>query len=61
MVNHRELIIDDLNEKLKTRDAMHNALALSKASEIELMLEQMRVLQYRLDIVAAAAPLHPVQ
>eukprot|EP00972_Heterocapsa_arctica_P039480 5813308-Heterocapsa_arctica.AAC.1 len=46
---------------MKSRDALNRALALSKASEIELMLEQNRVMQYRLDILAAAAPFHPVQ
>eukprot|EP00972_Heterocapsa_arctica_P035042 5159866-Heterocapsa_arctica.AAC.1 len=46
---------------MKSRDALHCALALSKASEIELLLEQNRVMQYRLDVQAAAAPLPPVQ
>eukprot|EP00972_Heterocapsa_arctica_P093057 13726556-Heterocapsa_arctica.AAC.1 len=44
-----------------TRDSLSNALALAKASEIELLSKKNRVMQYRLDIMAAAAPLHTVQ
>eukprot|EP00972_Heterocapsa_arctica_P108768 16014838-Heterocapsa_arctica.AAC.1 len=46
---------------MQSRDALNRALALAKTSEIELLLEKNRVMQYRLDVVAAAAPLHPVQ
>eukprot|EP00972_Heterocapsa_arctica_P006009 884807-Heterocapsa_arctica.AAC.1 len=49
MVNHRETVITGLQEEMKSRDALHCALALSKASEIELLLEQNRVMKYRLD------------
>eukprot|EP00972_Heterocapsa_arctica_P014363 2113077-Heterocapsa_arctica.AAC.1 len=61
MVNDRETIIKDLHDEMLTRDSLSNALALAKASEIELLLERNRVMQYRLDLMAAAAPLHPVQ
>eukprot|EP00972_Heterocapsa_arctica_P029880 4402427-Heterocapsa_arctica.AAC.1 len=60
MVNHREARIASLCTEMKSRDAMYSALALSKSSEIECLLEQNRVMQYRLDVKAAAAPLHPV-
>eukprot|EP00972_Heterocapsa_arctica_P099671 14705796-Heterocapsa_arctica.AAC.1 len=36
MVNQREMVISGLKEEMKSRDAMNCALALSKASEIEL-------------------------
>eukprot|EP00972_Heterocapsa_arctica_P113981 16440076-Heterocapsa_arctica.AAC.1 len=36
MVNHRESVIAGLHDEMKSRDALNCALALSKASEIEL-------------------------
>eukprot|EP00972_Heterocapsa_arctica_P085724 12631653-Heterocapsa_arctica.AAC.1 len=61
MVNLWEALIAGLHEEMKSRDALNCALALSKTSEIELLLEQNRVMQHRLDVKAAAAPLHPAQ
>eukprot|EP00972_Heterocapsa_arctica_P024146 3559899-Heterocapsa_arctica.AAC.1 len=46
---------------MNTRDALNRALALAKTSEIALLLEQNRVMQHRLNVMAAAAPLHLVQ
>eukprot|EP00972_Heterocapsa_arctica_P100413 14808193-Heterocapsa_arctica.AAC.1 len=60
-VNSQATKIAALHEEIKTRDALNCALGLAQMSEIELLLEQNRVMQYGLDVTAAAAPLHPVQ
>eukprot|EP00972_Heterocapsa_arctica_P099633 14701734-Heterocapsa_arctica.AAC.1 len=46
---------------MKSRDAFNAVIALDKASQIEPLLDILRSLQYRLDYVAAAAPLMPAQ
>ncbi len=60
-VTHKESVIVDLRTEMKTRDSLNAALKLDKETEIERLLENARVMQYRLDALAAAAPLHPVQ
>jgi hypothetical protein len=60
-VTQRESVIAGLQHEMKARDSLNAALTLSKTTEIEHLLENARVMQYRLDVMAAAAPLHPVQ
>ena len=52
-VTHRESVIAGLQHEMKARDSLNAALTLSKATEIEHLLENARVLQYRLDAMAA--------
>eukprot|EP00972_Heterocapsa_arctica_P022755 3350316-Heterocapsa_arctica.AAC.1 len=61
LASNRESVIAGLQNEMVTRDALNAALALSKATEIECLLKQNRVMQFRLDTLAAAAPLRPVQ
>eukprot|EP00972_Heterocapsa_arctica_P036642 5394158-Heterocapsa_arctica.AAC.1 len=61
LASHRESVIAGLQHEMTTRDSLNAALALSRAAEIENLLEKSRVMQKRLDVQAAAAPLRPVQ